>query len=571
MLMIEESFYRKKHLNLLFCCSALRRFPLLILVFKMILSASVVLYTTVILALSSVIVYRLFIHPLAQIPGPKLAALSTLWLAYHTRRGKNHRFHPALHKNYGPIVRIAPNQVLICSEEAVRTCYHAGSPFRKGKWYQVCAAPDSRRKGEERFDLLTEMNTERYRYQRRAIGPAYSIKGMEKHEQRLNTFLDKFVLRLKGLQGEWVDLAEWMHIFALDSLATVTFSKSLDYTGKGDDGGNMTASDKHWAYFTVVGLFPWLVDLTQSLPKIGMWLMIPIALFFGLSIPTGLPIFSFAVPNILGRLSKLESTAKAKMPADRPGLVTSVLEDEAVGKEGESEEADGEDEDLLASLMKLHSSKEQTFHPAWVLGIALTNFGAGHDTTTMTLSTCIYHVCSNKAAKDRLFEELRGAGIKKETGYAEIVNKAPYLMACMKEAMRLSPAIGFFLQRVVPHSGVNFSDMYLPPGTNVGVNPWAVHHDPSIFPDPETFNPDRWLPDGTEDKKKEIGRMDTYWLGFGGGSRSCPGQYLARFFVIKLLARLFGEFDVNVKGEAEFQGWFSTHLYGVDVRFVERS
>ncbi|KAF2472492.1 cytochrome P450, partial [Lindgomyces ingoldianus] len=528
--------------------------------FKMLLflhSVPVLLVSSAAAILLGTIVYRLVFHPLANIPGPKIAAITRIWLAYHSRKGNNHEFEPALHRKYGPVVRISPNEVMVCSEQGVRTTYSAGSLFIKAPWYQVCAAPDSRRKGVERFDLFTEMDKERYRSQRRAIGPAYSIAGMEKHEHLLNTYLAKFLAKMRSLNGDWISLSEWMHIFALDALSTFTVSKSVDYTSQGNDGENMVASDKHWGYFTVVGLFPWIVYITQRIPRFSMILMVPVSLVLGLKIPTGLPIFRFVVPNIITRLSKLESTASARMPADRPGLETS---------------SDGP-KDLLASLMQLHTSKGARFHPSWVLGIAITNFGAGHDTMAITLSSCVYQIASNLVAKERLVKELREAGIGQGTGYTETVNRIPYLLACVKEAMRMNPAIGASMPRIVPEPGVTFAGHYLPPGTTVGVNPWALHYDPTIFSSPEEFQPERWLSNGTEDDKSRIGRMDACWLGFGGRSRSCPGQYLARFFVVKALVGMFGVggFNVEVRGEPEFKGWFSVHMNArTEVRFAVR-
>lgn len=392
---------------------------------------------------------------------------------------------------------------------------------------------------------------------------------MEKHEKLLDGYIDNYVAKLKTLRGDWVDLSEWMHIFALDALATVTFSKSNGYTSAGNDGGNMVGSDKHWAYFTVVGLFPWLVDLTQRIPHVGMFLMIPIALGFGIPIPTGLPIFKFAVPNVLDRLSRLQSTKEIKPPADRPGIVTSDMDPNATSKEETGDQ--GQKQDLLADLMTLHTKKEEKFLPAWVLGIALTNFGAGHDTMTITLTGSIYQLASNPAVQERLVKELRDAGIGPDARYTDIVNKVPYLMACLKESMRLFPAIGTQIPRIVPSTGTTLANTYLPPGTTVGVNLWALHHDPSIFPDPEKFLPERWLSDGTEETKQKIGRLDANWMGFGGGSRSCPGQYLARFFVVKILAALLLNFEVVIKGEPKFKGWFSCHVYGVDVMFKRRT
>ncbi|KAF2117272.1 cytochrome P450 [Lophiotrema nucula] len=534
------------------------------------LSLTNTVLTTLALTVLSTVFYRLYLHPLANVPGPRLAAVTRIWLAYQSRKGKNNTFEVELHRRYGHVVRISPNEVMCDTEEAVRKGFHAGSDYKKGAWYQVCAAPDSRRKGDDRFDLLTEMDKERYRMQRRTIGPAYSIAGMEKHEELLNGYIDKYAAKMKSFNGKWLDLSEWMHIFALDALSTFTFSKTLDYTNQENDGGNMKGSDMHWAYFTVVGLFPWLVELTQRIPRVGMYLMIPISLAFGLKVPTGLPIFPFCIPNILDRLSRLDSTAKTKAPADRPGLVLSARDPSGNGKVINDDVVEGEEKDLLASLMQLHSSKEDRFRPAWVLGISLTNFGAGHDTMTITLSAAMYWIARTPAVKERLVKDLRDAGIGPGAKYNDIITKVPYLMACLKEAIRLFPAIGIAMPRVVPQTGTTMSGHYLPPGTIMSVNPYAAHRNADMFPDPETFKPERWLHDGSEEGKRAVGQLDSCWLGFGGGSRSCPGQYLARFFVIKLLARLFGEFDVEVRGEPKFASWFSCHFYGVEVSMKER-
>jgi hypothetical protein len=464
----------------------------------------------------------------------------------------------------------------------------AGSPFIKGPWYAVCQVPGSRFKAANaRLNLLTEMDKEVYRYQRRAIGPAYSVAGVEKHEMILNKYIDTYVEKLKELEGQWLDLSDWMHIYALDALGSITLGKSPGYTAKGHDGGNAFAGDKLWAYFTVVGLFPSLVGLTQSIPKLGMYLMFPIALAFGLSIPTGLPIFQFAGSGIMERLAKVETAKMAIPPADRPGMVFSDMNKDKLkkmnvkdgdantpdeGKEDEDEEEDSGEaaEDILGTLLQEHAKKGDRFPAQWVLQIAITNFGAGHDTTTITLSAIMYHLASNPAVLARLRKELKDADLGRDTPYTEIVNRVPYILACVKEAIRLHPAIGFHLQRVVPASGASFSGHYLPAGTHVGASMIAVHRDPVIFEDPETYRPERWLQDGTDGQKNKVGRLDQVWLGFGGGSRSCPGQNLARVLIVRLMVRLVQDFELEIRGEPFIKGWFAAHFSGVDVQFRPR-
>jgi cytochrome P450 len=512
--------------------------------------------------LSYFIVYRLVFHPLSTVPGPFLARITKLWLVWHVRQGKSHIFMPALHKHYGPIVRIAPDQVLVCSEDAIRLAYSAGTKFAKGSWYQVCAAPNT----GDGLDLLTEMDMEKYRVQRRAIGPAYTLSGLEKHEGALDKYIDKYIAKTKSLRGAMVDLAEWTHIFALDALSWVSLSTSTDYTGKGHDGGNLASSSSIWSIFTTLGLFPTYVKVMHGVPKVGPLLILPASLLLGLGIPKIWPIFQFIVPQIMKRLQALESTKDVKMVERKHfGALKAPAEEGAVEIEA------GEEKDLLATFMNLHRNKEAKFKPSWVLGIALTNFGAGHDTVMITLASCLYNLSTHLECMARLRQELVEHGITSTSTYTEIITKVPLVLAILKESLRIYPPVSFYMPRTVPASGTTICDTYLPPSTTIGINLWATHHNPKFFPHPDQFLPDRWLQDGTEERKREIGRMDTFWMGFGGQSRSCPGQNLGRLFVVKVLVRLVMDFEVQCVGTPEFEGWFATGLKGTGAKFLDRN
>jgi hypothetical protein len=70
-----------------------------------------------------VIFYRLFLHPLSRVPGPRLAAISNIWHAYYARNGRMLELGKNLHKKYGPVVRVGPNEVWFDSVEAFKTMY----------------------------------------------------------------------------------------------------------------------------------------------------------------------------------------------------------------------------------------------------------------------------------------------------------------------------------------------------------------------------------------------------------------------------------------------------------------
>ncbi|KAI6035508.1 cytochrome P450 [Pisolithus orientalis] len=97
----------------------------------------------------------------------------------------------------------------------------------------------------------------------------------------------------------------------------------------------------------------------------------------------------------------------------------------------------------------------------------------------------------------------------------------PYAEALVKEVLRWCPVVPI----VVPHR-VTADDIhngyYIPKGTLVLANAWYMLRDPSIYPDPMNFNPDRFLPSGGKEPP-----TDPRDICFGFGRRICPGMHLA--------------------------------------------
>jgi len=77
-------------------------------------------------------VYRRYFHPLSKYPGPFLASITRWWLAFEIFSGKHEQHIRKLHKKYGSIVRISPNEVVIADPQAVRVIYSTGGGFTKG-------------------------------------------------------------------------------------------------------------------------------------------------------------------------------------------------------------------------------------------------------------------------------------------------------------------------------------------------------------------------------------------------------------------------------------------------------
>ena len=122
-------------------------------------------------------------------------------------------------------------------------------------------------------------------------------------------------------------------------------------------------------------------------------------------------------------------------------------------------------------------------------------------------------------------------------------NKLKYLQACMKESMRMHPAVGLLLERVVPQGGATVAGGWLPEGTIVGVNPWVVAYDKSVYgTDADVYRPERWL----EADKERLKLMERNFLAFGAGARTCLGKNISLLEMSKLVPQILREFRVEL-------------------------
>ena len=99
------------------------------------LSISLILKLALIVPIGYVFIgaiYRRYFHPLSKYPGPFLASITRWWMVSEIFSGKHEQHIRALHKKYGSIVRISPNEVAISDPQAIKTIYSTGGGFTKG-------------------------------------------------------------------------------------------------------------------------------------------------------------------------------------------------------------------------------------------------------------------------------------------------------------------------------------------------------------------------------------------------------------------------------------------------------
>jgi len=230
-----------------------------------------------ILTVFSFITGRLLIKryasPLRRYPGPVLASVSRLWKVLSTASGHTHLDHIALHKRYGPIVRIAPNEVSIASPDAARLILSPGKHFYKTDFYAVFPPP-------ENPDIFTEIREDVHALKKKVANVPYSMAAMQQLSPFIDdtidvlvTQLDKYTAPGGGGKGPLLNLGDWLHWFAFDVLGEVAFSRSFGFMAEGKDLENAirTIDNSQW-YNGIVGQMPWIDSLLRRNP---LWKLVP--------------------------------------------------------------------------------------------------------------------------------------------------------------------------------------------------------------------------------------------------------------------------------------------------------
>ncbi|KAJ6570090.1 cytochrome P450 [Mycena vulgaris] len=172
--------------------------------------------------------------------------------------------------------------------------------------------------------------------------------------------------------------------------------------------------------------------------------------------------------------------------------------------------------------------------------VAATIYATGTDTTRATLlmflRAMLVHPTAQKKAQQEIDAVIRPGHLP---GF-EDEDQLPYVTAVVKETMRMWPVAPI----AVPHA-VTEDDIYrgyrIPAGSVVIANSWAMLHDESVYPEPHTFKPERFLLDG----KLDPSVRDPLDIIFGFGRRSCPGRYMGLDSVWVMIASMLAVFNIN--------------------------
>ncbi|KAI0476611.1 cytochrome P450 [Xylariaceae sp. FL0804] len=449
-------------------------------------------------------IYRVFFHPLRSYPGPLLAKVSNARNGYHAVQQDLHLVAARDHLEYGQVVRHGPNKLLFNSARALHDIYDNDRVVKSHVYSVTVQSPGV-------FTSFNVVDPHAHRQKRKIISQVFSDRSMRIFEpviaSQVDTFVNLLYASCKDGREVPVNMAVRLEYLSCDIVSLLAFGYPLklqtDETYRFMCRGMTIAN-----YYTNTRMqFFRLHQLRLS------------------------PALHFFTNAMRERYKKLvEKMIGFRMSEDRDVRhdlysIVSKANDEAINP------GDG-----------------IRMGEIWSEGV--TFFPAGAFSTSTTMSALFFYLSRYPKCHQRLSHEIRDAfETAADIRFGPKLTSCKYLRACIDETMRMSPPIpGTMWRELQPGDDSPFvvDGHVIPPGTQVGVNTYSLHHNEEYFPDAHTFNPDRWL--APKAPESERNAMRAAFAPFSIGYRDCAGKNMAYLKMSLIMAKTLWYFDFNSPG-----------------------
>ncbi|KAL4749788.1 hypothetical protein BDW72DRAFT_213855 [Aspergillus terricola var. indicus] len=442
--------------------------------------------------------YLYWFHPLSKYPGPPLAAVSELWYASAWTGGLWNRKIQDVHRRYGDIVRIAPNELSFATAQAFRDIY--GPPSKTRKLF-----PKSDRFYDNGHpNIAFVLDPEEHARQHKVFAPQFRPSAVRTQEPIVHAHVDLWVAQIaaRGRSGAVpVDVSKWFEWLTFDIIGELTFGESF----------NATRNNKSHPWVSI------LLDATYS----GSIFNLRKRLAF--------------VGPLLRWMPYISSTARAAVKSvAQHGAMTLAL----TRKRIEAGPTRSDVDDFLA-----HAIRAGGMSDTELADQAMVLLTAGAETSATALTATLWYLSQPAHAHclERLRAEVRGAFSSPADVTGDATARLPYLNAVLEETMRLFPPSPVGPPRISPAGGETVDGTFVPGGVYVSADVWTIHHDArTVGARPDAFEPERWC----------NGRQKPYTVPFSIGPRMCIGVTLAWVEMRIALAKAVLAFDWELAEDA---------------------
>ncbi|RYR08203.1 hypothetical protein Ahy_B05g075777 [Arachis hypogaea] len=197
---------------------------------------------------------------------------------------------------------------------------------------------------------------------------------------------------------------------------------------------------------------------------------------------------------------------------------------------------------------EVHSKLNETFVELFsdvicCLPLAHLNLLVGSDSIMVAITWILSLMLNNpqvlKKAQDELENKIGRNRQVEESDIKDLV----YLQAIVKESLRLSSPSGVIFPRAAMKDCTLSTGYHIPTGTKLMINIWKIMHDENLWPDPYSFQPERFL--CSSHKDIDVRGQHYKLLPFGSGRHSCPGISLSLNVMHLILAALLHSFEIT--------------------------
>ncbi|KAJ7291563.1 cytochrome P450 [Mycena rebaudengoi] len=521
-------------------------------------------------------IHLLLFHPLSQIPGPWYAAISSLWITSHVLRLQQCKTIHQLFDTYGPVVRIAPNKVVFCDLGAMKSVYSTWK-FAKSDYYKSLLTNDN-------DHAMTTLPHAQHSIRRKAYASHYTPSNLAKLQPEIGEVTGQMINALHSLPPSTpLDTLSLFRHLALDIIVSSSYGFRLGAVRKwaleAEEGLTVAVGDfpKRGVLRSAVPTWAW--NLVCKIPNARLRLLCDSDKIMAEFVSTRVyemraqlnsgkdasPVLVSPVQTPSHFLSAFPSFSRPSLSRSSSSSSISSRSPSVDFEDSSFSIDDTEKSYLLPRLLSYIYPNGEKMPEKDVISECMGHLVAGTDTTSISMSYFLWELTRRRDIMRKLQAEI-DAAMPDPAAIPEIkvLNGMEYLNAFIKEGLRLYGAAPSLLERVVPVSiskngagpeGFDLMGYALPPGTIVSTQAWSMHRDASVFPSPETFLPERWLPsyaaaasskeEDVEREEARLARMNSHMMPFGTGSRICGGQNLAHLSMRMGLVSILRNFNVE--------------------------
>ncbi|KAL8726429.1 MAG: hypothetical protein Q9166_006707 [cf. Caloplaca sp. 2 TL-2023] len=460
--------------------------------------------------------YSVFLHPLARFPGPTSWAVSRLPWARHVINGDLWKKLDQLHQQYGPIVRIGPDEITTILPSAWRDIYTARPQLPKDPYSQTPPLNGA-------HSLFTAAGDTHKRI-RGILVQGFSDKALRSQAPIIEDYASQLMTRLRrevdtSSDGR-VDIGKFYGYATFDTVTDLSFGESFH----GLEGSNEHSWIRGFFLHAKFGTVRNVLSRFPPLDKI-------IGFFFlRMTRANRLRNWRTCTARIDLRLSKKGKTSM------RSDFLTPVLD-------------------------KVGADDEQGISHKEVTTNALAVVIANCQLTTVALSAATYLLLTRPTTLATLAEEVRNSFSQDKDITVQATQGLPYLDAVINEVLRIHHPTPISLPRVVPANGHSIGGTFIPGNSIIGVNLKNIQNAPHSWVEPRVFHPERFLP--PEDARYDVkfdGDVKAAFLPFSTGPRNCLGSKVFFAQARVILAKLIWNFELAMADPDELD-WLDQKAY----------